>query len=62
MVDEYIDMLVQGNHKLTKDQHHAYAKASRRRVAEGKKAQAIRKAAAKKKKCKFKRPLKDNSL
>lgn len=63
MASEYIDNLfVGGSHRLTEDQHHAYAKASRRRVAEGKKAEALRKAAANKKECKFKRPLEDKSL
>ena len=55
-MDEYIDI------RLTKEQHHAYAKASRKRVAEGEKAQATREAAANKKECKFKRPLEDKSL
>ena len=62
MNDEYIDGLMQGSHRLTKDQIHAYAKASRNRVRKGKEAEALRKATASGKVITFKRPLKDNSL
>ena len=51
---EYVDMLVQGNHKLTKNQFHAFAKATRKRLREGREVEARRRAAAKKKNCKFK--------
>jgi|21_taG_2_1085346.scaffolds.fasta_scaffold11100_5 hypothetical protein len=47
MKDEYIDMLLTGNHKKTADEHHAYAKASRKRVKEGRDIEARRKARAK---------------
>lgn len=30
-----VDMLFEGNHKLTKDQYHAFAKACRKRIREG---------------------------
>ena len=49
---EYFDMLIEGSHKLTKDQLHAWAKASRRRLKEGREADARRRAAAKNKTCK----------
>lgn len=38
-----VDMLVEGNHKLLKKEHHAYQKASRKRIAKGKEADAVRK-------------------
>ena len=38
-----VDMLVEGNNKLLKKEHHAYQKASRKRIAKGKEAIAIRK-------------------
>ena len=38
-----VDMLINSHHKLTKEQHHAYQRASRKRIAEGKKADRIRK-------------------
>ena len=38
-----VDMLVNSHHKLTKEEHHAYQKASRKRIAKGKKADRIRK-------------------
>ena len=62
MNDEYIDGLMQGSHRLTKDQIHAYAKASRIRVRKGKEAEALRKATASGKVITFKRPLEDKSL
>ena len=46
-MSEYIDGLMQGSHKLTKNQIHAWAKASRNRVKEGKEAEALRKARTK---------------
>tara|TARA_Y100000593_G_C4101554_1_gene233502 strand:- start:369 stop:560 length:192 start_codon:yes stop_codon:yes gene_type:complete len=48
---EYFDMLIEGSHKLTKDQLHAWAKASRRRLKEGREVQARRIAASKNKTC-----------
>jgi len=53
-MSEYVDMLVQGNHKLTKDQLHAFAKATRKRVREGREVEARRKATVKKMNCKIK--------
>ena len=47
-MSEYVDMLVQGNHKLTKDQLHAFAKATRERLREGREVEARRKATVKK--------------
>tara|TARA_R100000656_G_scaffold89330_1_gene65166 strand:+ start:1390 stop:1566 length:177 start_codon:yes stop_codon:yes gene_type:complete len=38
-----VDMIYEGNHRLTKDQHHAVAKASRKRIREGKEGEVIRK-------------------
>ena len=38
-----VDMLINSHHRLTKEQHHAYQKASRKRIAKGKEAIAIRK-------------------
>jgi len=38
-----VDMLVTGNHRLTADEHHAVAKARRKRIAAGKQAIQIRK-------------------
>ena len=37
MTEEYTDMLFEGNHKLTKNEVHAWAKATRKRVLEAKK-------------------------
>ena len=37
-----VDMLINSHHKLTKEQHHAYQRASRKRIADGKKADRIR--------------------
>tara|TARA_R100000781_G_C3980489_1_gene93348 strand:+ start:162 stop:350 length:189 start_codon:yes stop_codon:yes gene_type:complete len=51
-MSEYIDGLLEGSHKLTPDQFHAWAKASRKRVYLGKIAESIRKASAKKHNCK----------
>ena len=47
MKEEYIDMLIQGNHKLTKDQHHAVARTRRKRIRLGKKGDARRERMAK---------------
>ena len=38
-----VDMLINSHHRLTKEQHHAYQKASRKRIAKGKEADAVRK-------------------
>lgn len=43
-----VDMLIEGSHKLTKKQIHDWAKTSRKRVKEGREAEARRKAAIKK--------------
>jgi hypothetical protein len=31
-MNEYVDMLLEGSHRKTTDEHHAYAKAGRRRL------------------------------
>ena len=38
-----VDMLINSHHRLTKEQHHAYQRASRKRIAKGKEADRIRK-------------------
>ncbi len=38
-----IDMLFEGHHKLSADEHHAFQKACRKRIAKGKEAERIRK-------------------
>ena len=48
----YVDMLLEGSHKKTTDELHAFAKASRKRMKEGRKIEARRKLAAAKKTCK----------
>ena len=53
-MSEYVDMLVQGNHKLTKDQLHAFAKATRERLRERREGEARRRASVKKMNCKIK--------
>ena len=40
---EYVDMLVEGHHRLTKSQLHAFTKASRKRLRLGEKGIARRK-------------------
>ena len=40
---EYVDMLIEGHHRLTKSQLHAFTKASRKRLRLGKKGIARRK-------------------
>ena len=47
MKEEYIDMLIQGNHRLTKNEHHAVAKTARKRIRLGKKGDARRERMAK---------------
>ena len=42
-----IDMLIEGNHRLTKEQHHANVKASRKRIREGEEGEARRMSMAK---------------
>ena len=44
---EYVDMLIEGHHRLTKNQLHAFTKASRKRLRLGKKGIAKRKRMAK---------------
>ena len=44
---EYVDMLIEGHHRLTKDQLHAFTKATRQRLRLGEKGIAIRKRMAK---------------
>lgn len=61
-MSEYIDGLIEGSHRLTKDQIHSWARASRNRVRKGKEAEALRKATASGKVITFKRPIEDNSL
>jgi len=61
-MSEYIDGLMQGSHRLTKGQTHAWARASRNRVKKGQEAEALRKATASGKVITFKRPIEDNSL
>ena len=41
--EEYVDMLVDSHHRLTKAEHHLYAKMMRMRREEGKKSTALRK-------------------
>tara|TARA_B100001250_G_C19795940_1_gene788698 strand:- start:334 stop:525 length:192 start_codon:yes stop_codon:yes gene_type:complete len=43
---ELIDMLITGHHRLTADEHHAAAKARRKRIAKGKEALKIRQSMA----------------
>ena len=43
---ELIDMLIEGNHRLTADEHHAAASARRKRIAQGKEALKIRQSMA----------------
>jgi|TARA_R100000656_G_scaffold120329_1_gene94537 hypothetical protein len=40
-------MLIKGNHRLTKEQHHANVKASRKRIREGEEGEARRMSMAK---------------
>jgi len=42
-MNEYVDMLMDSNHRLTKDELHLYAKMMRKRRKEGKKFAALRK-------------------
>jgi hypothetical protein len=51
---EYVDMLLEGSHRKTTDELHAFTKASRKRLREGRKIEARRKLAAAKKTCKIK--------
>jgi hypothetical protein len=51
---EYVDMLLEGSHKKTSNEHHAFAKASRKRLMEGREVEARRKATVKKMNCKIK--------
>tara|TARA_R100000781_G_scaffold40643_1_gene28094 strand:- start:631 stop:819 length:189 start_codon:yes stop_codon:yes gene_type:complete len=51
---EYIDGLIEGSHRKTEDEIHAWAKASRKRVKEAKEVSARREATAKNKICKLK--------
>ena len=37
-----IDMLIEGHHKLTQNEHHAFQKACRKRIAKGKEAELRR--------------------
>ncbi len=37
-----VDMLIEGHHKLSKNEHHAFQKACRKRIAKGKEALRIR--------------------
>ncbi|SVC43458.1 uncharacterized protein METZ01_LOCUS296312 [marine metagenome] len=41
--EEYVDMLMVGSHRLTKNELHLYAKMMRKRREEGRKANALRK-------------------
>jgi len=42
-MNEYVDMLMDSNHRLTKDELHLYAKMMRKRRKEGRKFAALRK-------------------
>ena len=44
---EIVDMLFNGHHKLSPDEHHAFAKAARNRIALGKRADEVRRSMAK---------------
>ena len=44
---EYVDMLIEGHHRLTKSQLHAFTKATRKRLRLGKRGIARRKRMAK---------------
>jgi len=46
-IGEYMDMLMEGHHRLTKNQLHAFTKATRKRLRLGKKGIARRKRMAK---------------
>ena len=37
-----VDMLIEGHHKLSHHEHHAFQKACRKRIAKGKEAELIR--------------------
>ena len=42
MSEEYVDMLIDSHHRLTKAELHLYAKMMRKRMEEGRKANALR--------------------
>lgn len=46
-MDEYIDMLIEGNHRLTVDEQYAAVNARRKRIALGREAIEVRKSMSK---------------
>jgi len=53
-MNDYIDGLIEGSHKKTTKEHFAFQEASRKRLKIGAKADAKRRAVARRKTCTFK--------